>query len=50
MYSLRTKPKGAFIIVYEAKAKAAEDEEKSVAVEWSKMKDFISSLKARFRR
>ncbi|OMO88600.1 TRAF-like family protein [Corchorus capsularis] len=35
---------------YEAKAKAAEDELKTVAAEWSRMKDFISSTKESFRK
>ena len=30
---------------YEAKAKVAAEEEKKVAAEWSRIKDFISSLK-----
>ncbi|OMP06464.1 TRAF-like family protein [Corchorus capsularis] len=33
---------------YEAKVKAAEDELKTVAAEWSRMKDFISSMKESF--
>ncbi|GMI80862.1 hypothetical protein HRI_001755500 [Hibiscus trionum] len=32
---------------YEANAKAAEEEERSVEAEWGRMKDFISSIKGR---